>query len=348
MKYIVMSGEERTLLALGLALSFYTAWTLGANDAATPTDCAVGSGVLSVRRAVFLFALFSSLGALTHGYMVMKTIGKGIVPEVDLVGCITTTLAACVWVTLCSLRGLDISITYSVVSSVLGYGLVRYGLEGTNLGVLAKIFLSWAASPLCSLMLAFITYKVVSRVLTPYAGNLRTRRLLSCLLIAALCFSAYSFGANDVANATGVYVSVSEKVGRVPGKEAMFLLALLGSIGIALGGLTLGPRVIDAVAFRITRLDLLAGFAAELSNALVVYLFTALPYTLFGYGLPISTSVASNGSIIGVGIAANGLRSINLRTVARLVATWVLTVPCTMLLSGCFYALALGTLGLAP
>ena len=335
--YIVMLGGEQALLALGLVLSFYMAYSLGANDAATPTDCAVGAGVLSIKRAVALFAVFSTLGALTHGYMVIKTIGKGIVPEVDVIGCLTTTLAACLWVTFCSRRGLDISITYSVVGSVLGYGLLKYGAKGTNLGVLTKIFLSWAASPLCSLLVAYFIYRVTAKVLRPYAYDKRVKRLVALLLVGSLCFSAYSFGANDVANATGVYLSVAEKLGRVPSSSAMFMLALLGSLGIALGGLTLGPKVIDTVAYRITRLDIVMGFAAELSNALVVFLFTVLPYSLFGYGLPISTSVASNGSIIGVGIAAHGLRSINKRTVSKLVSAWILTIPCTMALSGALY-----------
>jgi len=80
------------LLAFGLALSFFMAWNLGANDAATPTDCAVGAGVISIKKAVVLFALFSTIGALSQGFMTIKTIGTGIVPNIDVIGALTITL----------------------------------------------------------------------------------------------------------------------------------------------------------------------------------------------------------------------------------------------------------------
>jgi len=326
------------LLGIGLALSFLTAVSVGANDAATPTDCAVGAGIISVRDAVILFAIFTGLGALLQGYQVMKTIGKGIVPGVNLLGAITISLTAAIWVLICSYKGLDVSVTYATIGSVIGYGIATYGIENVNLGVLQKVFLSWVSSPLCSMALAYALYSTFRRILIKKAWTEKIQKIISWLLIASLCFSAYSFGANDVGNATGVYVTVAERLGRIPDYTAMILLSAFGAVGIAIGGLTWGRRVIETVAFRITRLDIVMGLSAEISNAVVVYIFTTIPYMLFGYGLPISTSLASNGAIIGVGLAKS-YKSINTRTIMRLVITWIITVPMTAIICMTLYIL---------
>lgn len=326
------------VLGIGLAISFLMAISLGANDAATPTDCAVGAGIISIRQAVLLFALFTGIGAVLQGFMVMKTIGKGIVPEIDLIGALTVSITTAVWVLICSYHGLDISVTYASIGSVLGYGIIAHGIEKISLSVIQKVVLSWISSPFCAMIIAYAIYVTLRKILERRPWTQRTQKIMSIMLIGSLCFSAYSFGANDVGNATGVYVTVAEKLGKLPDYNAMLLLSILGAIGIAIGGLTWGKRVIETVAFRITRLDIVMGFSAEISNAIVVYLFTTIPYMLFGYGLPISTSLASNGSIIGVGLAKS-YRSINTRTIMRLVITWILTVPATSIICMALYSL---------
>jgi len=126
------------------------------------------------------------------------------------------------------------------------------------------------------------------------------------------------------------------KVGRMPDYHTMLLLSIMGAIGITIGGFVWGKNVIETVAFRITRIDVIMGAIAELSNALVVYLFTTIPYMIFGYGMPISTSIASNASIIGVGLAKD-YRAVNYRTVTKLVAGWISTIPVATILSATVY-----------
>ena len=326
---------NQVVLLIGLGLSFYVAWCLGANDAANPTDCAVGSGVLSLRKALLIFCVFVAIGALAQGFMVIKTIGTGVVRNVTLLGSLTVVLSACLWITFCTWKGLPVSTTHSIVGSVLGYGLVVYGLDGVRWGVFGAIGLSWVTSPLASAGLAFVLYRVVARVIPALP---RSEQLTSGLLIFSLCFSAYAFGANDVGNATGVFLTVIKQVGQVPRSLVLLGLAILGSVGIAVGAFTWGYRVINTVGFRITRLDPVMGGAAELSNALSVYLFTTIPYMVLGWGMPISTTLASVGSIIGVGVSKS-LDTVSSGTVLRIVGAWVLTVPCAAGISAAIYLL---------
>ncbi len=388
---------ELLIYGVGIALSFYMAWCLGANDASNPTECAVGSGVISMKKAVILFAIFAAVGGILLGPFVMKTVDRGIIPrellsfEKVAVGSFTAVISAGIWITFSTWKGMPISTTHSVIGGILGFGLIAsydlinwnnfyivlislvtspvlslllaiglffslrayfkkargersnlvmvYSLVfllsfGSSISIFMKI-LKWDNLPtiLGSLLSGIIISTLTALLFKKRYGNFESTQSLSYLLIIALCFSAFSFGANDMANATAVFVTPTEKLTGVPTLTTMILLALLGSVGIALGALTWGYKVIMVSAYQVTRLDPLSGAAAEYSNALTVFLFTVIPTFLIGFGMPISTTHSSIGSIIGVGLAMRGLTGINRVTTGKILAFWILTIPAVALIS---------------
>ena len=62
-----MTGVETFLLGSLLVCGFYAAWNIGANDVANAMGTSVGSGALTLRRAVILAAIFEFLGAVVVG-----------------------------------------------------------------------------------------------------------------------------------------------------------------------------------------------------------------------------------------------------------------------------------------
>ena len=330
-------------VVLGLLAALYIAWNLGANDAANPTNMAVGSGAITLRKAILLFVIFATIGAIVQGYMVMKTIGKGVVPNIDAVGALSASVAAGLWVTLSTWKGLPVSTTHSSVGAVLGIGfaymVLKHQQTPINWDIVEKVVLSWITSPLLAIVLSMGLYLWFSRIaLNLYNKGYNVDKIFKYLLLASLAFSAYAYGTNDVGNATGVYVTVISKLYGLPDMNTMFFLALLGSVGIALGAFTWGYRVIRTVGFEITRLDYVTGSAAGLSNALIVWVFSTVPKVLFGYGMPISTTHASVSSIIGVGIAKErSLKAINWKTVGIIIISWLLTVPIAASISFIIY-----------
>ncbi len=342
---------ESIYIALGLIAAMYIAWNLGANDAANPTNMAVGAGALTIRKAILLFSLFAAVGALLQGYMVIKTIGKGVVSDVPVVGALVSSIVAGLWITIATYKGIPVSTTHSSVGAVLGVGLASMYLGGEaqiNLSVVYKVILSWIASPLAAIFMSVLLYFLLEKIV----GNLRNKgynveRLLKYAFIPALAFSAYAFGSNDVGNATGVYVGVVSQLTGFPDKNTMLLLAFIGSLGIMAGAFMWGPKVIETVGFRITRLDYVSGLAAQLGNALSVWFFTTIPAMLIGYGMPISTTHASVSSVIGVGIAKyRSLKGVNWRTVALIVVSWVMTLPIAMGLSFGLYIFLKAVVGI--
>ncbi len=380
----------------GLVLSFYMAWCMGANDAANPTECAVGAGAISMKKALILFAIFAAIGGITLGPLVMKTVDRGLVvkdalslPAVAL-GSFTAVTAAGIWVTFCTWRGMPISTSHSIVGGVLGFGFVAGPslIRSENLNI---VFLSFLASPVLALFLAMALYYlfrsyfikdrgersnfvvvylfiyglsaatifsvfaqilnwgsvsalaaglllsfVISTAITiifKKRGGYSNTRCLSYLILISLCFSALSFGANDMANATGVYVTPTERLVGAPTQSTMFFLSILGATGIAVGGFTWGYKVISVSAYQVTRINLLNGAAAGYSNAITVFLFTVVPNFLFGFGMPISTTQAAIGSLIGVGIAAKGLTGISKGVTGKILLFWAATIPAVILIS---------------
>ena len=126
-------------------------------------------------------------------------------------------------------------------------------------------------------------------------------------LLFAGCYGAYSLGANNVANVTGVYVG--------SGLLTPFQAALIGSLSIASGVLTYSKKVMHTVGKKIVELDGFSAFVSELSAAVTVHLFTQV-------GVPVSTSQAIVGGVTGVGLV-RGARTVSKRALIEIAIGWV-------------------------
>jgi PiT family inorganic phosphate transporter len=99
------------------------------------------------------------------------------------------------------------------------------------------------------------------------------------------------------------------------------------AVAIAIGGLLSAGRVADTMSHRITGMNHGQGLAANLSTGLLVILATR-------YGLPVSTTHVSVGSLFGIGLMA---RRANVKVMLGIVLSWLLTLPCAALISGIVY-----------
>jgi len=153
-------------------------------------------------------------------------------------------------------------------------------------------------------------------------GYRSTERIFAKLQILSACCVAFSHGANDVANAIGplaaVFDIISSKSVSMEPAIPTWLLAF-GGIGIAIGLATWGYKVIYTIGEKITELTPTRGFSAEFGAAVTILLACRL-------GLPISTTHTLVGAVLGVGFA-RGVRSLNLRIVRDIIASWVITIP---------------------
>ncbi|TVM14157.1 phosphate permease [Oceanidesulfovibrio indonesiensis] len=140
--------------------------------------------------------------------------------------------------------------------------------------------------------------------------------------IGTSCYVAVSQGANDVANAIGPVAAIfmiARHHELLPKAEVPLFLLIIGGAGIALGIALLGRRVIATVGERITTLTNTRGFAVDFGAASTVLAASSL-------GMPVSTTHAAVGSVVGVGLA-RGFAAVDFRVLGKIVLYWVLTVP---------------------
>jgi len=158
-------------------------------------------------------------------------------------------------------------------------------------------------------------------------------RIFAVLMVITACAMAFAHGSNDVANAIGplaAVVSIVQTGGEITAKSSLpWWILLLGGLGIVAGLIMLGYRVIETIGKNITELTPSRGFAATLAAATTVVLAS-------GTGIPISTTHALVGAVLGVGLA-RGISSVNAEVVGRIITSWIITLPVGAGLSVVFF-----------
>jgi PiT family inorganic phosphate transporter len=278
---------------------------------------------------------------------------------------------------------------------MIGFGIMAGGFAVINWGKLLAVVLSWIISPLFSIVIAFVIFKIIVRLILSKKDNfnqalklspffigitlfvvvlsflfktplgkkmdlgplpaLTVAVLLSVLLgfaatallkryvkdkelgaeavfrriqVGTACYVALAQGANDVANAIGplavIYFLV--KTGSVGAKVPVpVFLLFFGGIGIACGIAMAGHRVMETMGEKITTLSNTRGFSVEFAAATTVLVASKM-------GLPVSTTHAAVGGVLGVGLA-RGMEAVNFGIVFKIMVYWVLTVPVAALTS---------------
>ena len=157
-------------------------------------------------------------------------------------------------------------------------------------------------------------------------------RVFGVLMVLTACGMAFAHGSNDVANAIGPLAAVIgiATTGTITAKTSLPVWVLaLGGGGIVIGLATFGRHVIATVGKKITQLTPSRGFAAELAAATTIVIAS-------GTGIPVSTTHTLVGAVLGVGMA-RGIEAIDLRVVARILVSWVVTIPAGAILAIVFF-----------
>lgn len=158
-----------------IAIAFYVAWSIGANDLANSMGTSVGSKALTIKKAIIIAGVFEFLGAALVGIHVTKTLRYGIVdpnlpvfmsnPYIYVYGMLAALLAAAIWITISTQFSLPISTTQSIVGALIGFGVVAAGISAVSWGKILEIGGSWILSPVAGMLLAFFVFFIIKKVI---------------------------------------------------------------------------------------------------------------------------------------------------------------------------------------
>lgn len=299
-------------------------WALGANNAANCFATAVTTRAVKYSVAVAVTGVFVVLGAWLEGAKgVHKLSGYAYSSGVDQpIDAFLVMFAAAFTITLMTILKYPVSTSQAIIGSIMGSA----ALEGkADFSKTSQFFGAWFATPLGALVIGYVLYRLMEKYLErKIMGFNFYDRFIKTAYIAAGAFSAYSLGANNVANVTSVYAG---ELNLITSLQAQ----IIGGLTIALGVITFAKPVMMTVGEGITPLSPLSGFVSVLTAGIVVYIYAQI-------GIPVSTSQAIVGAVVGIGLV-KGTKTVNYKTIRNILFAWFGTPTIGALVSAIVFSI---------
>ena len=322
---------ELTVLIFLLG-GLFLGWSLGANDAANVFGTAVGTRMVQFKTAAIICSLFVILGAIISGSGTTETIGK--LGEINAMGGgFAACIAAGLSVYLMTKIGLPVSTTQAIVGAIIGWNF--YTDSPTNIKILITILSTWILCPIIAGLIAIGFYILIKKiVLKSRLHILRLDAYTRLSLLLAGAFGAYSLGANNIANVMGVFVPISPFTDIqiynffiFSSKEQLFSL---GGISIAIGVFTYSKKVMFTVGNDLLKMTPVAAFVVVIAHSIVLFLFASKGISNFLQSIhlpsiplvPVSSSQAIVGAVIGIGILKKG-KEVQWNIAGKIAIGWV-------------------------
>jgi len=165
--------------------------------------------------------------------------------------------------------------------------------------------------------------------------NYITRTIFKSLQYLSAITGSLAHGGNDVGNAIGCVVMiwlVWDTPQQFADIDAPYWILAYGGVGISLGLILFGRRVIETMGTKLTKVTPSRGFCIEIMSAVTVLIALKI-------GVPVSTTHCKVGAIIAVGLMREGLNGVDRSLIIKIVAGWVITIPAAGLVSCALYAI---------
>lgn len=309
---------ELVIVAIAAALffDFYN----GLNDAANSIATVIGSRALRPLQAVTLAAIGNFVGPFVFGVAVATTVGKGLIdPSIITLHVIITGVAgAIVWIALATHYGIPISASHTLIGGFVGAAIAAGGIDAVIFEGFNKVVTFIVVSPILGLAIAFGLTMIMINILKnkrPYVIN----RIFGKLQIGSAAFFAITHGANDGQKTMGIIVAALVAGGIIESFYVPMWVIIVAASAIAAGTFIGGFKVIKTMGLRLTALRPYQGFCAETGGGVILTFMAQL-------GIPVSTTHAIAGSIMGVG-ATRRLSAVRWGVGRTMIYAWIITIP---------------------
>jgi inorganic phosphate transporter, PiT family len=304
----------------------------GFHDAANSIATVVSTRVLSPGKAVIWAAFFNFVAAFTFGTAVANTVGAGMIDihVVTFSVIFAGLFGAIVWDLITWYYGLPTSSSHALVGGYAGAAVAKAGFGAIVAGGWTKTIIFIFLSPLIG-MAAGLGLMVGIHWLFRWTPPSRVDRWFRRLQLLSAAFFSLNHGANDAQKTMGIIAGVLFTAGYIGTFHIPFWVVLIAHTAIGLGTLAGGWRIIHTMGSKITKLQPVGGFAAETGAALALMTATLI-------GVPVSTTHAITGAIVGVG-STRRLSAVRWGVAGQIVWAWVLTIPAAFTVAAVTYKL---------
>jgi PiT family inorganic phosphate transporter len=218
---------------------------------------------------------------------------------------------------------------------LLGAGVAHSGFgtveSSGTLKTVAAIFLS----PMLGFALAMLMVLITSWLFRGFQPR-RAEGVFKTLHLFSSAAYSISHGGNDAQKTMGIITLLLYSTGHLGNVAADKVqvpdwVAIACYLAIALGTLSGGWKIIQTMGTKFTKLNHHTGFCASTAGSIVVFSASAL-------GIPVSTTHAITGSVIGTG-AARKASAVRWGVAGRVVTAWFITIPISALVGAVFYTI---------
>lgn len=323
MDILSLSSLELTAVLLTFCVIFVN----GLTDAPNAVATCITTRCLSMRKAVFLSAIFNFIG-VTVMMSLNASVAETITSMVDFgtdteragIALSASLFSIVLWAILAWYFGIPTSESHALISGLSGSAIaLNGGIDGINTAEWLKAIYGLFTSCIGGFILGYLICKAVY-VCFKNIKRRYTEKFFTLAEIFAAASMSFMHGAQDGQK----FIAVLFMFGNFSAdKTVRPIIILLCSTIMALGTLTGGKKIIKAVGSDMVRLEKYQGFSADLSASVSLLISTV-------FGFPVSTTHAKTTAIMGAGAAIN-IRSVNPSVIKNIVSAWLLTFPgCTV------------------
>ena len=184
-------------------------------------------------------------------------------------------------------------------------------------------------SPMIGFMIAMLLMLATSWLFKPVQPRKAEGVFKVFHLMSSAAYSI-SHGANDAQKSMGIIAVLLYSTGYLGGDFSVPEWVVISCyLAISLGTLSGGWRIIKTMGTKLTKLDHHNGFCASTAGSAVVFGASAM-------GIPVSTTHAITGSVVGVG-AARRASAVRWSVASRVVMAWFITIPASAAVGALFY-----------
>ena len=315
------------LVVLALAFDFMN----GFHDAANAIATVVSTRVMKPHTAVAMAAFCNVAAIFVFELKVAATVGKGTIDPsiIDHYVVFGALVGAIAWNVITWYYGIPSSSSHALIGGLIGAAIAKAGPGSLITSGVVKVVSFILISPLLGMVLGSLMMILVSWIFrrsTPRRVDSWSRKLQ---LISASAY-ALGHGGNDAQKTIGIIWMLLISAGMVhSGEHVPYWVVVACYTAIGLGTIFGGWRIIKLMGQKITKLRPVSGFSAQTGGAATLFFATAL-------GIPVSTTHTITGAIVGVG-ATKRLSAVRWGLAGTIVWAWVLTIPCSALISAIFW-----------
>ena len=328
-----------SVVIFAIAVALFFDIINGFHDSAKSIATIVSTKVLSPKFAVMWAAFFNFVAMFVFAPKVANTVSKIIrIDSIDpafLYVVLSALAGAVIWDLITWWFGLPTSSSHALVGGLAGAGIAHSGFGVIRWEKLTEAMAFIPLAPVIGAILGFGVMIAVYHIFKKWHPKKVDSVFRKGQLFSAAMYSL-GHGGNDAQKTMGIIVAILVAAGIFNDKIQLSItefktLWIILSCHLAMGiGTALGGwRIVKTMGMKITRLKPVHGFCAETAGAATLFLATTL-------GIPISTTHTIAGSIIGVGSTTN-FSSIKWIVAARIVVSWIVTIPLSALMSAAVF-----------